>query len=294
MSTTPKRRHVHIKAPTDGARADEEGVLFERARHTVPLFPYLREMWERRLLVSVLAGRKLKAEYEMNIVGFAWWLLEPLSLTAVYYVLVNVLRDNPHPDFLVFVLCALLSYKWLAASLVGSMTTVRSNTTLIQDVYFPRALLPVTEVTIHLVHFAVGLLVLPPFMIALSVPFTAHLLWLPLVMAVQLVFSLGIAYFFAVWGLNYRNLPGLIGNLLRLWFYVSPSLWALSDVNTPALRTIIKYNPLTGLFEGYRSAILYGRAPGLTLAWTALVGLIALALGVRYFTSREAQFGKML
>jgi lipopolysaccharide transport system permease protein len=304
MTTNPQRKPVtRIKAQPEGRRAlDFDTLILEQAKRVASLRRYIVEMWQRRSLVQVLAGRKLKSEYEMNIIGFVWWLTEPLSLTAVYWVLVSVLQSGTKPSYVLFILASMLSFKWLMQGLIGAMTTVRSNATLVQDVYFPRALLPITEVTIGLAHFCVGLLVFPVFLLAFGIPFTAQLLWLPLVIAVQYVLMLGIAYPLAVWGLNYRNLPGLIGNMLRLWFYLSPSLWDLSRLKNPNARFIVHLNPLTGLFRSYRGAlgvptadgIPHPHPPGLDLAWSALVGIVFLGLGIWYFTRREAQFGKML
>lgn len=266
------------------------------ARQSVSPGFYLRELWERRALVRVLAGRELKSSYEMNIVGFAWWLLEPLSLTLVYVIIVDFIfksgvRGVSYP---LFVLIALLPYKWLASSLIGAMGTVRANASLVTDVYFPRALLPVVEIVTGLAHFGVGLLVVPIFMVVYRVGPTWHLAFLPLVMAVHFLFILGLAYPMSVWGLTYRNLPGLTGNLLRLWFYLSPGIWSLDRVHIDWQRTLVHLNPLTGLFQSYRGAILTHEAPGLDLAYTAGIGLLAVVLGGWYFVRRESQFGKLL
>jgi lipopolysaccharide transport system permease protein len=297
MANAPKRSPVtRIKAPpADRSRAlDFDTLLVENAKRLVSFRHYLREMWERRSLVRVLAGRQLKGTYEMNIVGFVWWILEPLSLAAVYYVLVKILQKSTQPSFVVFILASLIPFKWLMSSLVGSMGTVRMNATLITDVYFPRALLPITETVIGLAHFGVGLLVVPIFMIWLHVGFSWSLLWIPVVAAVQFVFVLGVAYPLSVWGLNYRNLPGLMGNILRLWFYLTPALWMITRINSASGRFIVRLNPLTGIFRGYQGAIYLHHKPGMDLAWSAFVGCVALVLGSWYFTRREAQFGKVL
>jgi len=297
MPAKPRRSPItRIKAPVEGAsRAmDFDTLLVENARRLVSFRRYLQEMWERRSLVRVLAGRQLKGTYEMNIVGFGWWMLEPLSLAAVYYVLVKILQKGTQPDFVVFILASLIPFKWLMSSLLGSMGTVRQNATLITDVYFPRALLPITENVIGLAHFGVGLLVVPIFMLVLGVGFGWTLLFIPLITVVQFVLTLGLAYPLSVWGLNYRNLPGLMGNILRLWFYLTPALWRIDQVKSPTGRFIIYLNPLTGMFRSYQGAIFDHRPPGFDLAYSALFGCITLVLGAWYFTRREAQFGKML
>ena len=266
---------------------------------------YIKEAWQRKSLVRVLASRELKSTYEMNAVGFAWWMLEPLTLTLVYVVLVSFILKAAEPAFPLYVVTALLPFKWMTSSLTGAMTVVRSNTNLIQDLYFPRALLPVAEVVTSMAHFAVGLLIIPIFMAVYGIGPSWHLLWLPVIVAAQFILCLGLCYPLAVWGVNYRNLPGLIGNLFRLWLYLSPALWALETrVRNPDYRNLIRLNPLTGLFEAYHGAIgvlpvpgtemTKHARPGWALAYAAGFGVVALLLGGWYFIRRETQFGKML
>jgi lipopolysaccharide transport system permease protein len=287
---------VHIRAQeTHRARfLDFDELIVEAGRGAVAYLHYIRELWHRRPLVRVLAARELKSTYEMNIVGFGWWLLEPLSMTAVYYVLINILRHRAgDPTQFLSILIALLSFKWLTQALVGSMGVVRANSSLVTDVYFPRALLPLTELVVGLAHFGVGLCIVPLFMLVLGVAPTWTLIWLPVVIAAQFVFMLGLSYPLSVWGLNYRNLPGLMANMLRLWFYLSPGLYTLASV--PArYRTLMRFNPLTGIFQGYRGAILTGTSPDWTLLYSAGVGAVITVVGGLYFSRREPHFGKQV
>ncbi|MGZ4141800.1 MAG: ABC transporter permease [Actinomycetota bacterium] len=275
---------------------DFDRAIIEVGRAFVAFVRYARELWNRRSLVRVLAGRDLKGSYEMNIVGFGWWLLEPLSLTVVYYVLINILQGSAtknDPTRLLSILIAMLPFKWFTSSLIGAMSVVRSNASLVNDIYIPRALLPISQLATGLAHFCVGLIVVPPFMAILGVGPSWALIWLPVVMVVQFVFMLGIAYIFAVWGLNYRNLPGLMGNLLRLWFYLSPALYPLTRLHGFS-RTLMQFNPLTGIFQGYRGAILTHQAPDWTLLYTAVLGAIITIFAGWYFSRKEPHFGKML
>jgi lipopolysaccharide transport system permease protein/teichoic acid transport system permease protein len=304
-----------MRAQASGRRAlDFDTLVVENARKASAFRTYLREVAERRGLVRVLAGRQLKSQYEINIVGFGWWLLEPLTLAAVYYILVTVLTKRNDPKYLLVVLASLLPFKWFQQSVIQSMNTMRAHASLVTDVYFPRALLPITETVVGMAHFGVGLLVMPVFMLILGVAPTPYLAFLPLVIFVEMLLALGFSYPAAVWGLNYRNLPNLMGNILRLWFYLSPALYETSRFTRPWQRLVMRLNPLTGLFEGYRGAFglagftpvtdpsdpakvithYHPEAPGLDLAWTAIVAVIVLAFGSWYFTRRETQFGKML
>lgn len=295
---------------TSPDRAGEEQVTKVTAGRATSLSAYVAEVWRHKGLVRVLAGRQLKAQHELNLVGFFWWLLEPLSFAAVYYVIVDVIFNRGGPGYPLFVLISLLPYKWLVSSVTGSMGTIRSNGNLIANLYFPRALLPFVELSVGMSHFLVGLLIVPLFMLIFGVAPTWNLLWLPVVIAVQYFFMLGLAYPAAAIGLNYRNLPKLTGNLLRLWFYLSPGIWALTEpriADKPTLLTLIKINPLTGLFESYRGAIgvlsqdcpvcpsyQVSHAPGWELLSTIGFGALLLLVGGWYYRRREQTFGKVL
>lgn len=283
-------------APPQAAEKQGE-VLVRRAsaKRKPTVGSYLRELWTRRELVSVLVSRELKSQYEMNIVGFAWWLAEPLTLTLVYVIVVQGILGTSRPAYPLFVLCALLPFKWLSSGLTGAMGTVRLNGQLVTDVYFPRALLPMADVVVGLAHFMVGLAIIPIFMAVYHIAPTIHLLWLPVVMATEFILILAFAYPLSVWGLYYRNLERLSSNLLRLWFYLSPAIWSLDLIkDKPAMVLLVKLNPLTGLFLSYRGAILDGKAPDWELAYSAGVGLVVLAFGFRYYIRREADFGKLV
>lgn len=300
MKLIPQREadvvHVRARQATKIRLLDFDNLVVEIGHGIVAFFHYIRELWQRRMLVRVLAARELKSTYEMNIIGFGWWLLEPLSMAAVYYVLINILTTRGAGDRTLFlsILVSLLSFKWLSQSLIGSMGVVRANSSLVTDVYFPRALLPFTQLVIGMAHFGVGLLTVPAFMLVFGVGVSPTLLWLPVIVVVQFLFMLGLAYPLSVWGLTYRNLPNLMTNILRLWFYLSPGLYALSVVPAGRARTLMRFNPLTGIFESYRGAIITHRSPDWTLAWTALFGLVFVVFGGWYFTRREPHFGKML
>jgi ABC-type polysaccharide/polyol phosphate export permease len=99
----------------------------------------------------------------------------------------------------------------------------------------------------------------------------------------------------AVWGLYYRNLQGVIQNLIRLWFYLTPIIWTLDRLKgRPNFQTLVKLNPLTGIIDAYRGAIMFHKAPDYTLAYSAGFSIVVLALGSWYFVRREQQFGKLV
>ncbi len=264
------------------------------ASKAVSLRFYLAELWDRRDLVRVLAGRQLKSNYEINLVGFAWWLMEPLSFTLVYVILVDVIFKRGEPAYPLFIIIALLPWKWMLSAVSGAMGTIRGNSGLITDVYFPRGLLPLVDIVVGMIHFLVGLTIVPLFMIAYGIYPDWHIVWLPVVVFVQFVFLLGMVYPLAVLGLNFRNSGPLVTQMFRLWFYLSPGIWALSRFEGRKIYNLMLLNPLTGIFEGYRGALYQHQSPNWELFYTFALGVIGVVVGLRFFIRREMQFGKDL
>jgi len=258
---------------------------------------YLRDVLRHRTLIRVLVGRELKGAHEFNLVGFAWWLLEPLSFAAVYFTLIVVIFGNSSKAYLLTVFVALLAYKWLVKTVTGSIGTVRNNAGLVANVFFPRAFLPIAELMVGFAHYLVGLLIVPIFMLYYGLKdqwsLTPAILWLPAVIAVQFVFMLGLAFPAAAFGIHFKNVRKLSGNLMRLWFYLSPGLWALDRLTDPTARTLARLNPLTGIFESYRQVVTLGEAPIVDLWYSLGFGIVALVLGGWVFIRKERQFGKV-
>lgn len=265
------------------------------SNRAVSLQFYLQELWRRRGLVRVLSGRQLKTQYEMNIIGFMWWLLDPLSFTLIFVIVMDFIFKQREPSYPLFLVIGLLPWKWFSGALTGSMNTVRANAALVTDLYFPRALLPIVEVSTELAHFCVGLLVVPIFMAAYHVGPSWSLLWLPAVIAATYVLALGLSYPLSVWGIYYRNLTSLTGNLLRLWMYLTPIIWSVDRMkHRPRFALLVRLNPLTGVAVAYRDVILNHRSPEWSLAYSAGFGVLAVVLGFWYFVRKETQFGKLV
>jgi lipopolysaccharide transport system permease protein len=151
-----------------------------------------------------------------------------------------------------------------------------------------------TDLTVGAAHFGIALLLMPPLMLAFGFPFTVNMFLLPLIVFVQAILALGLAYPAAVWGLYFQNLSNFSGNFIRMWFYLSPSLWTLDEVQNETYRTIIRINPLTGLFEGYRAVFLGHPMHWADFGITCIWAVVLFVVGSYYFTRRESQFGKLV
>jgi lipopolysaccharide transport system permease protein len=235
----------------------------------------------------------------------------------VYLVLLTVIFRRAAPDFPLFLLAAILPWKWFASSVSDAVSSVVKQERLIKQVQFPKIVLPTASVAAGVVNFAFGLI---PLAVMLVVFFPDHLgiavILLPVVGVVQFVFTLGVALIVSAVNVFYRDVGNLMTHLIRLWFYLSPALWSfdLLDERGEGVRNfvgeigyaLLHLNPFAVLLTAYRD-VVYGRiddtgtgftpaqppdfvALGLLLLFS--VGLVL--VGVLVFKRVETAFAKVL
>ncbi|MEO5940997.1 MAG: ABC transporter permease [Candidatus Limnocylindrales bacterium] len=261
----------------------------------------IREIWSRRRLARYLVQADLVKKGSNTILGNVWWVLDPLLQMAVYVVFVSIISSSTKPAYPLFIFAAILPWKWFASSVGDAITSVTSQERIIKQVQFPKVVLPVASVASGIVNFAFGLIPLVGLILLFFKDYlTPWILLIPIVAAVQFVFALAISMFLSATNVFYRDVGNVIRNLLRLVFYLSPSLYSLDQVKhltdqNRLLELAFNLNPFTTLLESYRNVIYYGRAPD----WAALliltgVSLLALVLGLWFFKRLEPSFAKVL
>ena len=269
----------------------------------------LRELLRYRELVENLVTRDLKVRYKNSALGFLWSLLNPLLLMAVLTVVFTIMLPNYRvPNFPVFVLCALLPWNFFSASVMGSLDSITGNSHLIKKVYFPREILTISRVLSSFVNFVLSLPVLILFLLLFHMPITWWVLYLPLVMLVHVLFTLGVALLLATLNVFYRDTGVIMEVLMMAWFFLTPVFypidllpeWGVSmGIHLPIRRLTYILNPMASITASYRS-VLYGftnggppAPPALDFfARTALTSLIFLILGYAVFTRHSHRFAE--
>ncbi len=261
----------------------------------------LQEIWSRRRLARYLVQADLVKKGSNTILGNVWWVLDPLLQMAVYVVFVSIISSSTKPAYPLFIFAAILPWKWFASSVGDAITSVTSQERIIKQVQFPKVVLPLASVVSGIVNFAFGLIPLAGLILIFFPGYlTPWILLIPVVAAVQFVFTLAISMFLSATNVFYRDVGNVIRNLLRLVFYLSPSLYSLDQVKhltdkNRLLELAFNLNPFTTLLESYRNVIYYGQPP----EWTALAvltgaSLIALTFGLWFFKRLEPSFAKVL
>lgn len=261
----------------------------------------LKELYRFRVLIQNLVSRELKARYRGTILGFFWSFFNPLLLMIVYTVVFGFIIRPRDPAFegspwlyALFLFCGVLPWVWFSASSLESANVLMVQGNLIKKILFPAEILPVVVVTSNLIHFLFGLPILFIFVPILGKSFTPHILFLPVVILVQYVFSLGFSFFVSSLTVHFRDIKDILANLLTFWFFASPIVYPMtfgSIQKSKVLKTLLNLNPMTHIMQGYQSCIFFGSLiHWKKLGVTFLVSLVLFFIGYYIFDRLRDSF----
>lgn len=267
----------------------------------------VQDVLSRRRLVAYLVRADIRKKGADTFLGNLWWVLDPLLQMLVYVIFVSIIFQRSTPDYPLFVLAAILPWKWFTSSLNDATVSVTSQGSLIRQIQFPKIVLPMAATSAAVVGFAFSLVPLAAIMLLYPHRISAYLVLIPVVAVVQFLFTLGVSFIVAAVNVFFRDLGNVLRHILRLWFYLSPGLYSLTmleDSKTfhehPTILRILELNPFATLFEAYRS-VIYGQAdtgPHLpdfaALATLAVASTLLIALGAVMFKRLEPMYAKVL
>jgi homopolymeric O-antigen transport system permease protein len=253
------------------------------------LIPRLDFFYLRDLLIT-LVGREMKLRYKRSILGLAWTLLTPLTQLAVYFITFGVLLPLNVPNYPAFLFSGVLVWNWFQVSLYQGTSAIVDNRELIRRPGFPAAILPIVTVASYLVHFLLALPILFAFLIWGGVGMTSAIVALPLVIVIQFILTLSLAYFTATFYVTFRDTQHLLGVALNLLFFLTPIFYKSSDL--PArYQALYRLNPMVHLVEAYRSIFLSGVPPDAAdLLFLLLPALALLYVGYHVFKRASDHF----
>jgi lipopolysaccharide transport system permease protein len=251
----------------------------------------LRQLFRYRGLIQSLVARELKARYRGSVLGFLWSFINPLLLLLIYTFVFTVIMPNRNElaqPYAVFMFCGILPWNWFSSSLMEASGSLVAGGNLIKKVLFPAEILPLVNVLANMVHFFLGLLILAVFLIVYRHwPDPAGLVWFPVAVIVQLVFTSGLALFLAALTVHYRDIRDLLSNLLMFWFFATPIIYPWQDPNVSRFKWLFDLNPFTHLAVSYQEILFFygpvGHAKWLVALGVASVGVF---LGGYWFFDR--------
>ncbi len=254
------------------------------------------ELWQFRELLYVLVWRDLKVRYRQTLLGAAWVLGQPLIATALFTLIFNRIARIDAPagaPYAVFVLAGLLPWNFFALGAQNAGNSLIGSTHLISKTYFPRLLVPMAAVLSGVVDFAVTFVLLFAMLLWYGIVPPATIVLFPLAVLIAIALAMGIGFWLSGLNVEYRDARVIIPFLMQIGLYVTPVVYPRALLPKP-LDQIVLANPMTGVVETFRAAILGGPIPWLPLGTSIVFACVILVSGAYFFRRVEKTFADLL
>lgn len=255
----------------------------------------LREFWKYRSLLRMLIVRDLKTRYRNSALGVMWSFLQPLGMMVVMTFAFSVINRGPAnmQHYNVFILSGLLAWNFFSASVVGGSGSINANSALVKKVFFPRIVLPVSVVLSSLINFLLALPVWLIVTVASGHPLYASLLFLPIVIAIQVVFTIGVSLLLSTLNVFYRDTQFIIELGMMALFFLTPIWYDIGQVSPQIGLWVRRLNPMASLVNIYQDLMYWGRITDFDFVLrTALTAIAFLVIGYLVFQRFSPRFGE--
>jgi len=256
----------------------------------------LRDLWGYRELLYFLTWRDIKVRYKQTVLGAAWAIIQPFFTMVVFSLFFGQLAKVPSDGipYPIFSYAALVPWTFFANGLNQSSNSLVGSANLIAKVYFPRLVMPLSAVISSVVDFVLAFAVLLGMMAFYGLWPTSAVIWLPLLLLLALVTALGVGLWLSAMNVQFRDVRYAVPFLIQFWMFATPIAYPSSLLSQP-WRTIYALNPMVGVVEGFRWALLgIQTSPGPVIIVSALAALATLVSGAFYFRRMEKTFADIV
>jgi lipopolysaccharide transport system permease protein len=254
--------------------------------------PDLAELWAYRELIYFLTWRDIKVRYKQTAIGVAWAVLQPLALMTVFTLFFGRLAKVPSDGipYPLFAYAGLLPWQLFSRTIAESTNSLITDQRLVTRVYFPRIIVPAATVCAAVLDFAISGILLVGLMAVYGVAPGVRALWLPVFVLLMLVTALGVGFWLSALNVEFRDVAYAVPFLNQLWLFLTPVVYP-SSVVPETWRPLLGLNPMAGVVEGFRWALLgAGQGPSPFLAVSAATALVLFVSGAVWFRRRERTF----
>lgn len=253
----------------------------------------IREIFDYREMIFSLIKRDLRGRYKGSVLGFLWTFLNPLFQLVVYTLVFAVIMRAPYEKYYLFLFVGLIPWLFFSASVVGGAGCIWAQKEMVNKIYFPREVLPIAHVTCQLVNMLLSFVVIFVVLIV-----TGHglnpiaLLYLPIIVAVEYLFALGITMLVSAVTVFLRDVEYVLGILIMAWQFLSPVMYGVDMVPEEVL-PIFDVNPMTPILVAYRDIFYYKQPPQISTLLQAIgLGFLLLIVGVVVFEKLKKHFSE--
>ncbi len=255
----------------------------------------LKDLWAYRELLFFLTWRDVKVRYKQTALGAAWAILQPLFMMIIFTIFFGRLAgvDSAGIPYPLFALAGLVPWTFFSNAITASGNSLVGSSNLITKVYFPRLIVPAAAMLAGLVDFALAFLLFCVLMIYYAVVPTAHVLFLPVLILLTALFALGVGTWMAALNVKYRDVRFALPFLIQIWLFVSSVIMPSSALGSK-WQWVLRLNPMSGIIEGYRSALF-----GLPFDWPAIgiaaaITVLVLIYAIYSFARVERSFADII
>jgi lipopolysaccharide transport system permease protein len=257
---------------------------------------HLLSLYSYRDLLALWTAREVRVRYKQSVLGIAWAVLQPLALTVIFTLVFSRLvridtGDVPYP---VFAYTALVPWTFFATSISFGVPSLVNNMNLVSKIYFPREVLPLASIGAALLDFAIAFLIFLLMLAVYRLSLAWYALWLIPLLATQVILTIGVVLIGSAVIVFFRDVRFVVPLVVQVWMYASPVIYPVDLVPEP-LQALYFLNPMAGIIDGYRRALLMGEAPRPTALLTAaIVSLLLLLVGYALFKRVEPLFADLI
>jgi lipopolysaccharide transport system permease protein len=254
------------------------------------------QLLKTRDLIWAWTVRTLRGRYQQSLLGWFWAIVQPAAAVGIYAVVFTIIIpvDTEGVPYILFSYSAVVPWTLLASSLPDMTVSLVQNMNLVGKIYFPRDALPIATLLARLADFGISFVLLVVLILIYRLPPPSSLiLFVPFILAIQLILILGLGIGAAALNVFYRDIDPLLKLVLQIWFYASPILYPVSLV-PEKWQWLYFLNPMAGILTAYRDVLIYRQVPGTYLFPSAIVSAAILLLGYWFFKRVEAQFADIV
>jgi lipopolysaccharide transport system permease protein len=272
-----------------GSKAGSPAIVIRPLRGWVPI--NLREIWAYRELLYFLTWRDVKIRYKQTVLGFAWAILQPFLLMVVFTLFFGNLLKVPSEDipYPLFSYSALLPWTLFSQGITRSSASLVGNISMVQKVYFPRLILPISGILAPVIDFAIAFVILIGMMFYFGYTPTVRILMVIPLLLLAFFTALGVGLWLSAINVRYRDVQYAIPFLIQLWLFASPVVYS-SSLIPERFQAIYGLNPMAGVIEGFRWALLGTEPPSSLIVISFIAVIVLVVTGAYYFRRSEKTF----
>ncbi|MGD6776453.1 ABC transporter permease [Sutcliffiella horikoshii] len=258
------------------------------------MMKYLKEILKRKDLLTYLIRSGLKAEHRNSFLGYFWWLLDPLLNVLVYYFVVAIVLGQGGENYGVYLVIGLVTWRWMSSNINGSSKAITKYASIINQVYLPKSIFPLTVSGTQLINFSFGLIVIALFLLFFGVIPGWQIVFLPIIILIQFMFLLALSLLISFVCVFVRDIDNIITHIVRIMFYASPIIWEGSRI-PEKYEWAVAINPVAHIVNSYRDILMYQTIPNFVALFViAIVSMASIIMMLSYYSKNEHKIIKAL